>query len=440
MPPTRNSGPEHSDNLASTIKITTNLLLVAAFALIACCLFSMPAHAQGSLPLGSIQILNIPTGQTLCSQGIGWYSYSTGTTTYYMNCSVATVTCSNAANLNLTFGYLNPVGIVPGITQAKGVIVYVNGDGGTSPGNTDYVGSYFTNGYEVVEMAWSDDWEMTYDPFPVTMPPTYGNVQDAACRPATFLNYVYNNIFNTVLQANSAAGMCAHGDSAGSAAIAYSLAYYGAGSYLDNVELVSGPVTSNVGLGCEFPVPAQVTVCGLTNYDGGQYGCQLGPNGSTWTLSPTYLPGANVGVGKWTNDMTCANANMQGTTTTTTSYSRWLAEDSIVDQGTGPVPTFSYPNTAMSGWLCRSVSNGSPNNSSSQGQIFYANIGVSNSPPKYAVYAVDNCDTAEGVEKGTVPGFYSADFQTTPKGFDAITDDMMGLPPKIPAQCVRRPH
>jgi hypothetical protein len=40
--------------------------------------------------------------------------------------------------------------------------------------------------------------------------------------------------------------MCALGDSAGSAAIAYSLAYYGAGSYLDNVELLSGPVLSDI--------------------------------------------------------------------------------------------------------------------------------------------------------------------------------------------------
>ena len=61
----------------------------------------------------------------------------------------------------------------------------------------------------------------------------------------------------------------------------------------------------------------------------------------------------------------------------------------------------------MSGWLCRNVNNqlpncsGSnynynlcPNNSSSQGQIFYANITNNNSPPFYNIYSVDGCNAA----------------------------------------------
>ncbi len=81
-------------------------------------------------------------------------------------------------------------------------------------------------------------------------------------------------------------------------------------------------------------------------------------------------------------------------TTTQQSNSQWLAQ-SIVDQGTGATPTFTYSNTAMSAWLCRSVANQQtaqncseyyvkydnycPNNSSPQGQIFYAQV-AANSP------------------------------------------------------------
>jgi hypothetical protein len=57
------------------------------------------------------------------------------------------------------------------------------------------------------------------------------------------------------------------------------------------------------------------------------------------------------------------------------------------------------------------------------------------------VYATDNCQSAEGVGGGTVPGFYPTDFQTAPSGSDAITYDMIGHQAlHIPAQCVRRLH
>jgi hypothetical protein len=139
---------------------------------------------------------------------------------------------------------------------------------------------------------------------------------------------------------------------------------------------------------------------------------------------------------------------------------------SVVDQysvtGLGASPTFNYPNTGVSAWLCRSVAanpnyscsansnnnyNSCPNNSSPQGQIFYKNITSNNAPAHYAVYAVDNCDNAEAVGSGTVPGFYPLSFAGTSSGggnaggFTAITDDMIGAPSlQIPAQCVRRSH
>jgi len=99
----------------------------------------------------------------------------------------------------------------------------------------------------------------------------------------------------------------------------------------------------------------------------------------------------------------------------------------------------------MSSWLCRSVLqiDGQPNNSSPQGQIFYAQIGQSNSPPHYDVYAVDNCPGAENVGGGTVPGFYANLFTTTPSGSQAIVDDMIGFSSNgttVLPQCTHRPH
>jgi hypothetical protein len=124
---------------------------------------------------------------------------------------------------------------------------------------------------------------------------------------------------------------------------------------------------------------------------------------------------------------------------------RWW-QQSIVDDGTNS-PTFTYPNTAMSGWLCRSVSNPHnincatnfnpnycPNNTSPQGQIFYAQIGSSNSPPHYDVYAVDQCNGPEGVTSGNVPGVTS-----NPTGLIAIEQDMAGGN-ILPAQCFHGIH
>jgi len=109
----------------------------------------------------------------------------------------------------------------------------------------------------------------------------------------------------------------------------------------------------------------------------------------------------------------------------------------------------------MAGWLCRTVydpiniscqSNFDPrycpNNSSPQGEIFYAQITSSNSPPVYNLYAVDRCDGPEGAPStaSSVSGYLPSVFTTGISGFNAITYDMAGYPPKnITAQCIH-PH
>jgi hypothetical protein len=173
-----------------------------------------------------------------------------------MTCQIATVTCSNVAanvsDLSLTFGYLNPVGpILPAGSQPNGVIVLHGGDGGTMPESFALTDAYFKAGYEVVQVAWMDDWEMISDP--MTGP---GNIQNAACRPATFFNYINQTFYQPLKTPTYPGGMCALGDSAGSAAVAYSLAYYGAGSYLDNAELLSGRSLATLSRDVRYRLPA----------------------------------------------------------------------------------------------------------------------------------------------------------------------------------------
>src|SRR5580658_5066468 len=148
--------------------------------------------------------------------------------------------------------------------------------------------------------------------------------------------------------------------------------------------LLPGPVLSDIEQGCEGPPPQNVNVC--------QSGCQLGNGGSSWSLSPTYLTGANTGVSKWTYIAGCSNP-----VTTIALDLAWQGQ-SIVDNGPasgGTTPIFSYPNTAMSAWLCRSLQGQHsdcstnydydycPNNSSPQGYLFYTQISQSNPPPPH---------------------------------------------------------
>jgi hypothetical protein len=418
----------------------------------------MPAHAQGSLPIG--QISNI-TASNVCT-GAGWFS-APGATTI---CENAIVSCPNTVNTGVNFAYTSPSGI------PNGVITFFNGGDGTAPAG-DATGTpaapltmaqtYFAAGYEIVQVAWTAAWEGTDQGQSGQLFP--GNIQTAACRPATFINWVYNNVYLPITQqgsgGNPKAGMCAQGSSAGSAQIAYSLAYYGAYAWFDNVELISGPVLSDIDQGCEINSSGQgapsVTIC-----PAGQWGCpQPNQGGASWMLSPTYLGGYATAVQNWTYDLTCASKSG----TTQQSDLRWL-NMSIVDQppvSGGPTPTFTYPNTAMSAWLCRGLQNQQstqicateygeyqddcPNNSSPQGEIFYNQITSTNSPPHYNIYPVDLCSGPEGVSTplSNVPGFYYSAFGGIINGTNAITDDMIGYnstspPISIPAQCFHGQH
>jgi hypothetical protein len=362
-------------------------LLAAVFAVMGLFILMGPgtAWAQAPLSLGSVTgVTQLSTCPTYSAS-----NFNSGTT-----CFTATVhACPNTVDLGFTYGEIGP--------GTSGTIVVFNGGAGnTGPGATGFVSDYVTDGYKVVQVVWNSAWELTGSGSGVS-------IKVAACRPSTVLNYVRQNIYTN---ASGNAGMCAQGSSAGSGAIGYALAEYGARAALDNVELLSGPVFGDIEKGCVVPNTPVVTVCPAS-----QTYCNTGTEGG-WPDPPQYIGGDITAINNWSG----INACNGGTTTTTAQNTAWK-QMSIVD-GLGD-STFSYPQTAMAGWLCSntSVSCGSQpcqNNSAAEGQYFYGKVTGSIEP--FKVTRIDKCSGQEGVINGFLPPP-----NNTESGFTAILNDMV---------------
>lgn len=304
------------------------------------------------LPLGTVTIPTAPPA--VCATG-----YLVGA-----ECTLAQVTCPNTASIGVSFGITQPTGPVSGT-----VFLFSSGHGRKPyTDGVDSPDAYVSAGYRVVQMAWDTDWEDTGL--------STKNIKAAACRGVTLMNYILQN----VLGASATEATCAQGYSAGSAALGYALAWYGADKYLDKVELISGPVLSDIAQGCVVPGAAPITVCGT-----GQLGC----DGPAFQDSPSYVTSAISLVQAWTGDPSCQG----GTSTSAQSYSTWKAM-SIVD-GTKDA-LFNYPNTALTGWVC----NDGANNSAAQGQYFYQQFTSSSQTAAFSLNPVSNCYGAEDIDVG----------------------------------------
>ena len=332
-------------------------------------LTTIPVRAQRApLPLGSVRgAVELPS----CPSG-----FAAG-----MTCVHADMSCPHTDTLGFTYGLQDPKG------SAKGTIVLFSGGGGVKlTGNVDYVNAYLENGFRVVELVWDSAWE-------VTNTTTSTSIKTAACRPATFLNLVFNDLYR-------GGGMCAQGSSAGSGAVAYSLAWYGGANFLDKVELLSGPVFSDIEKGCVVPNPPVSTICPV-----GQFGCK----GKPWPDSPSYVGGDIRAIDRWSGNPTCND----GGPTSASSDFEWKTM-SIVD-GTNN-PSFFYPQTAMAGWLCSNVAT-EQNNSAAQGEFFYEQFVTPWQTAGYSLTRIDNCSGTEGVGNGVTPQGV--------KGLTAISQDMI---------------
>jgi hypothetical protein len=260
--------------------------------------------------------------------------------------------------------------------------------------SNSYAGDYYNNGFQVVQMIWvGQGWQNA--PGEAVQVLKY-----EACRPATLLNAVYQNIHGG---ASAPGAMCAQGHSAGSAAMAYSLAWYGAAGYLADVVLTSGPVYANVEAGCQYPYAQQfenpIEVCPPT-----QFGCVDGAEGG-WLDAPQYVAAGADGdaakavAGYTISGANCNNWSTSGQGTTATQNKDWGGM-SVVSSGA----SYAYPATRLYAFLCATSSTGQQNNSAAQGQLFYQNFTSTQHPLDYGVYRVDSCMGDEMIWYGTAPG------------------------------------
>jgi hypothetical protein len=340
------------------------------------------AHVASVSPLPSPVPTGLGTVSSVSSQTCPT-DFSSG-----MTCFQATVSCANTDDMGVIYGYKTPAGAV------KGTIFLHAGAGGTTafslgPTGQSYIDSYYGNGYRVVQLEWASQWETA------TSAGTE-NIKTAACRPATLLKYVYQNVHGGSVGAGA---MCAQGHSAGSAAMAYALTWYQADSFLDKAILTSGPVLGDIEAGCQVPNVPPITVC-----PSGQYGCV----GQPWSDAPQFQQGMNAPQ-EWTGDKTCNNVPARESTSAA-SNTAWKAQ-SIVDGSASA--NFSYPKTALSGWLC---SNGL-NPSAAQGEYYFENINGPSQAAAFSLNRVDGCPGAEDIWNGTISSGESA--------FTASVNDML---------------
>ena len=384
--------------------------------LIALCGLAVGSIAQsGPLPIGSVTDV---TASTNCAAS-GWISGS---------CNHAIVTCetdNGVQSIGITYDYETPPGSV-------GTIVFFSCCDGTSPTGTvdtdtnsrniaQFAADYYNDGYQVVQTAWDFEWEDPTSP----STDTGGNIGYAACRPATFLNYVrhgsgsYPALWTT-------GGMCVQAESAGGGGAAYAMSWYGEGTDIDKISLLSAPPLSDIEQGCRVtpadnPVPSTVTVC-----PAGQLGCNSTNSPSSWIQAIRYTDAA-LAVQDWTGRTSCA-----GTSITSGADNSYWKSMSIVD---GSIGTFNYPSTNMTAWLCSSVNTSTctkdcaMNNSSPEAQLFFSQFTSTSQYQGLTINGVGSCGNAEEVGAGDPPSNYiglvfNKQGQKVQYGWQAVEYDM----------------
>lgn len=302
--------------------------------------------AAQTLPLGTI------SNATSTTCVLGTYPGST--------CTNVTVSCPNVADIQATYGYHAPKGTM------LGVIAFVNGSQDTNPGGISYIKGYLLFGFASYQVWFQTGWEPTGET---------PNLMNSACRLATLLSYLQ--------QQNPASPFGVQAGSGGAGAVGYAMAWYGLVPQV--VELTSGPVFSDIQLGCEAPRPKPVLI--------------VPTDGATWTLGLTYdQRDTQANMQAWTGDPTCAGRAK----TSTASNTAWKAM-SIVSAGSQNF----FPTTVISGWVC----NNGMNNSAAQAYTWYAQL---TSPG--SLTAMTNCAGTEDVDNATTPQGIT--------GMAAITADM----------------
>lgn len=137
----------------------------------------------------------------------------------------------------------SPRGLLMGFSGSNGDTRWLNG---TSL-DVNWLSSVNSARYEVVQLQWAQPGWTSASPGEDAGP------AHLACRAATVIGWVYDNLYPRLHVSSPRLGICGFcvaGTSAGASQISYALAYYGLGPILNGVFPISGPPHAALAKGC----------------------------------------------------------------------------------------------------------------------------------------------------------------------------------------------
>jgi hypothetical protein len=295
---------------------------------------SAPALAQ--YPLGTVSAVATETcPTTLGGNDADWVTQTSGGTDIATTCYHATISCPQLPDLGITYGIATPA------TPSNGTIVFIRGSGGTItlPGNLkkELPFDLYHDSYQTIQAGWDDWWQLTGWA-------NSGSFKVAACREATFLNFMYTNYYQTNTNNTATAGMCVHAQSAAAGALGLSLTYYGASSYIDKVMFVSGPQYGNLVKGC-VPNSPQDSVCAPNSKGKYPNGCSV--FAGSFSEYPDYHTGSASNIGRELGENPpCDDSSHNYTASDLTTLTDTSLLDGLSDA------SYSYPQTAVAAYEC----------------------------------------------------------------------------------------
>jgi len=294
---------------------------------------STRAHAQYAL--GTVSAVTTEAcPSSLGGQAADWVTETSGGTDIQTICYHATVSCPQLPDLGVTYGIATPT------TPSNGTVVFIRGAGGTItlPGNLhkEIPFDLYHDSYQTIQAAWDDWWQ-------VTGWTASGSFKVAACREATFLNFMYTNYYQTDTNNTATAGMCVHAQSASAGALALSMTFYGVGDFIDKAVFVSGPEYSDLVQGC-VPNSPSSSICVGSN---GKTANGCNTYAGSWSESPNYHNGSASNIGnELGNNPPCDDPNHTYTSSDITTLTDTSSLDGLSDA------SYTYPQTAVTAYEC----------------------------------------------------------------------------------------
>jgi hypothetical protein len=222
-----------------------------------------PGETQAE-PLGVIEVLgpgncdDLPDGYTICRE------------VKVRQCKGGHASATIAVD-----GVADPPNPIPGMVSlfsgVNGASWWVGPEGDSTDDDLVFIEDLRIAGYRTAQVKW----EVEGEPMGVTAPnswleshstdPNEIGPQRMACRPATVIKYLWDEIYKPMLDAgditDTGCGFCISGNSGGASQIAYSIVYYDLQNPLTHdVQIgglfpTSGPIHTNIQLACNKDEP-----------------------------------------------------------------------------------------------------------------------------------------------------------------------------------------